>query len=143
MRANMGHRIRLPHIPNPSIKGQILMCWCHKGVVINLFRVLAKATRRLHGHKNIAIHSARHEDIAVILHNFARCLAPILNQLLLHLLLHPLIKGRIFLALQLIRSLHLLFSKQAAVIGSVSSQLLDKLLCILRNCVQLIATLLH
>ena len=64
------------------------MCRCHKGVVINLFRVLAKATRRLHSHKNIAVHSARHEDIAVILHNFARCLAPILNQLLLHLLLH-------------------------------------------------------
>ena len=116
---------------------------CYIRVVINFLRVLAKATRRLHSNENIAVHCSGNEDIAVILHNASRCFAPVLNQLLLHLLLHKRKEFLILRAGDFLCLLKLLVRQHAAVIRRIACQLMDKLLGILRHIRNVIATLAH
>ena len=143
MRTDMRNSVCLPHIAYPTIEGQILMRRRNVRIVVNLFRVLTKATRRLHGYENIAVHRSRHQDIAVIFHDSARRFAPILHQLLLHLFIHQGKELFIFCSRQLVGSINLLFRQHAAVIGGIGCQLFDKFLRILRNPIYLIATLAH
>ncbi len=143
MRTDMRNSVCLPHIAHPAVEGQILMRRCNVRIVVNLFRVLAKATRRLYCYENITIHRSRHQDIAVIFHNRTGHFAPVLNQLLLHLFIHQRKELFIFRSRQLVSSVNLLFRKHAAVIGSISGQQFDKFLRILWNPINLIATLAH
>ena len=143
MCADMRNGVCLPHIAHPTVESQILMRRCNVRIVVNLFRVLAKATRRLHRYENVTIHRSRHQDIAVIFHNRTGRFAPILHQLLLHLFIHQCKEFFIFCSRQLVGCVNLLFRQHAAVIGSIGCQQFDKFLRILRNPINLIATLAH
>ena len=143
MRTDMRNSVCLPHIAYPTVEGQILMRRCNVRIVVDFFRILTKATRRLHGYENIAVHRSRHQDIAVIFHNGTWRFAPVLHQLLLHLFIHQGKELFIFCSLQLVGSINLLFRQHAAVIGGIGCQLFDKFLRILRNPINLIATLAH
>ena len=143
MRTDMRNSVCLPHIAYPTVEGQILMRRCNVRIVVNFLRVLAKATRRLYGYENIAVHRSRYQDIAVIFHDSAGRFAPVLHQLLLHLFIHQRKEFSIFCSRQLIGSINLLFRQHAAVVGGISRQLFDEFLRILRNPIYLIATLAH
>ena len=143
MRTDMSNGICLPHIAYPTVEGQILMRRCNVRIVVNLFRILSKASWRLHCYENVTVHRSRHQDIAVIFHNRTRRFAPILHQLLLHLFIHQRKEFFIFCSRKLIGSINLLFRQHAAVIGSIGCQQFDKFLRILRNPINLIATLAH
>ena len=116
---------------------------CDIGIVINFFRILTKATRRLHSDKDIAVKRTRHQQTTIIFHNLTRGLTPIMHKLFAHLLLHGSKKILVFPAGQLVSLANLLFCEQAAVISGVSSEQLDKFLGILGNPIYAVTALLH
>ena len=58
--AQVDHRVRLEHFPQPVIEGQVLVGGRDGRIVVGPRRIHAVLAGGLHGHEHIAVHGARH-----------------------------------------------------------------------------------
>ena len=143
MGAHMDDHIRLPSIPQPLIKSQVLMGGRHIGIVVQFPRVQAIAPCRLDGEENMTVHGSGDENISILHHDRPRRPAPVLFQLCFHFLRKMMVAFEIFGDRQLFTLFHLLIRQHVHIVRGMGSHLPDELCPVLRNPGNVIAFLFH
>ena len=64
MRPHMNDSIRFPHVTQPVVESEILMCWRDLRVMIRLRRIHPVLTRWLYRKEKMSVHRTRDENIA-------------------------------------------------------------------------------
>ena len=73
----VNHGIRLPHIPDPFIKSQVLVGRSHIGGMIDFTGIFTESPGRLDRDEYMAVQHARHDEVVPMAENFSRRLAPV------------------------------------------------------------------
>ena len=116
----MHHCVRLPDIPQPVIKADVVMGRRGRRIVKNLPRIFPKAPRWLHSDKNVAVQRSGNEKFSLVVKHVPRRVAPICGELRPHLFRQFREKPRVLLRRQMsVSILDLRRADEAAVIGGV------------------------